>query len=243
MKKNYFKQETAIVIPCYKVKKHVLKVIKKALIYSNYVIIVDDHSPLGESNYIKKKVKNKKNLKIIKLTKNLGVGGATMEGYKAAVRIKKVKYIFKIDGDDQMNCSFIPQMVNQLSNGFDYVKGNRFGKYSSFSNMPIIRIVGNIFYSLLSKLSTGYYHIGDTHNGFTGIKIQMCKKIINYNISKEYFFEIDMLFYLNKSKAKVKDIFMKAIYKDEVSNVNYFRAIFLFPLYHFKNIMKRLLNV
>ena len=243
MKNFFFKQETAIVIPCYKVKKHVLKVIKKALIYSNFVIIVDDHSPYGESNYIKKNIKNKKNLKIITLSKNLGVGGATIKGYKEAIKIKKVKYIFKIDGDNQMNCSFIPRMVNQLSNGFDYVKGNRFGEYSSFSNMPIIRIFGNIFFSLLSKLSTGYYHIGDSHNGFTGIKKEMCMKIINYNISKEYFFEVDMLFYLNRSKAKVKDVFMKAIYKDEISNVNYFRAIFLFPVYHFKNIVKRLFNV
>ena len=235
------KNKVAVVIPCYKVKKHIIKVIQKVEKFAKYIIVVDDNSPQNEKKIVKEKYKKKQNLFVISLEKNQGVGGATLAGYKKAIKINEVKYIFKIDGDDQMNHNYMPKMLKILYEGADYIKGNRFKSYLAFHNMPVLRIFGNIIYSFLTKLSSGFYHIGDAHNGYTCIKKDICKKILQFKISKRYFFEPDFLYHLYNLNAKVKDIHMNAIYKNEISNVNYLEAIVLFPLLHIKNFYRRII--
>ena len=235
--------QTAVVIPCFKVKKKIKDVIDHSIKYAKYVIVVDDNCPQRTGYYVKKIYKNKKNLQIIFIKKNLGVGGATIAGLKWVLNNTKTKYLFKIDGDGQMEQKFIPIMRKYLLLKYDYVKGNRFQNYEFLKKMPFFRIFGNILYSLLSKVSSGYYNIGDVHNGFIGIKSQICKKLIKNNISKRFFFEPDILFHLYKYSARIKELSMPAVYKDEESNINYFSAITLFPIYYIKNFFKRILLV
>ena len=59
----------------------------------------------------------------------MGVGGATIAGLKWALNNTKTKYLFKIDGDGQMEQKFIPIMRKYLLLKYDYVKGNRFQNY------------------------------------------------------------------------------------------------------------------
>ena len=85
-----------IVIPCYKVKKKIYKVISKSLKYVDKIIIVDDKCPEQTGAYVKKKIKNKKVLVLFN-KKNQGVGGAMKKGYKAAIKlnakiIDEIKY-------------------------------------------------------------------------------------------------------------------------------------------------------
>ena len=235
------KNNTAIIIPCYKVEKLVVQVIEKALKYSNLIIVVDDCSPNGEKELVENHFSDNLDVKVIKLDKNLGVGGATLEGFKYAIKEEKIEYILKIDGDDQMDQSFIPEMIDKLKKRYDYVKGNRFKKYSYFNNMPKVRIFGNVLYSFLAKLSSGYYNINDAHNGFIAIRKNFWKAILKNKVSKIYFFEVDLLYHLKNLNAKVYEIYMPAIYQTEKSNLNYFSAILIFPFYHLKNFLSRVL--
>ena len=235
------KKNTAIIIPCYKVGKLVIQVIEKALKYSNLIVVVDDCSPNGERELVENYFLDNQDVKVIKLDKNVGVGGATLEGFKYAIKEEKIEYILKIDGDDQMDQSFIPEIIDQLQKKYDYVKGNRFKEYSYFCKMPKVRIVGNVLYSFLAKLSSGYYNISDAHNGFIAIRKKICKAILKNNVSKRYFFEVDLLYHLKNLNAKVYEIYMPAIYQDEKSNLNYISAILVFPFYHLKNFLSRVL--
>ena len=62
------------------------------------VFIVDDCCPENTGSYLKKK--KLKKIEILILKKNLGVGGATMIGFKKAIK-NNYDIIFKIDGDGQ----------------------------------------------------------------------------------------------------------------------------------------------
>tara|TARA_B100000795_G_C22804353_1_gene443882 strand:+ start:1125 stop:1985 length:861 start_codon:yes stop_codon:yes gene_type:complete len=228
-----------IVIPCYKVKKKIYKVISKSLKYVDKIIIVDDKCPEQTGAYVKKKIKNKKVLVLFN-KKNQGVGGAMKKGYKAAIKLN-AKIIVKMDGDDQMKPYYIPHLVKDIKEGrAGYCKGNRFFNKSVIKKMPFIRLVGNLLLSFISKFSTGYWNIFDITNGYTAISTSALKKINFANISNNYFFETDILYNLYLKNINVVDVNIPAVYNDSESNLKILNVFYYFLKGNLKNLVNRL---
>jgi hypothetical protein len=171
--------------------------------------------------------------------RNLGVGGATMEGFRVAIA-SNATFIVKIDGDGQMDARLVPIFIECLESGADYAKGNRFFEIESLSSMPRARLIGNVALSFLTKLSTGYWNIFDPNNGFVAINAKVAMALPFEKIAKRYFFESDMLFRLGLLRAVVIDVPMNAIYADEISNLRVFREIPTFLFNHIRNLLKRI---
>ena len=228
-----------IVIPCYKVKKKIYKVISKSLKYVDKIIIVDDKCPEQTGAYVKKTIKNKKVLVLFN-KKNQGVGGAMKKGYKAAIKLN-AKIIVKMDGDDQMKPYYIPHLVKDIKEGrAGYCKGNRFFNKSVIKKMPFIRLVGNLLLSFISKFSTGYWNIFDITNGYTAISTSALKKINFANISNNYFFETDILYNLYLKNINVVDVNIPAVYNDSESNLKILNVFYYFLKGNLKNLVNRL---
>ncbi len=171
---------------------------------------------------------------------NLGVGGAVMVGYQAAIA-DGADIIIKIDGDGQMDPALIPNFIEPILAGeADYTKGNRFFDLELLNRMPRIRVFGNAVLSLMAKLSSGYWNLFDPTNGYTAIHSDVCRRLPFGKISQRYFFETDMLFRLNTLRAVVVDIPMDARYEDEESNLKISAIIFEFLGKHTKNFFKRI---
>lgn len=228
-----------IVIPCYKVKNKISKVIKNSLKFADKIIIVDDKCPQNTGNFVKKKIRNNKIIVLFN-KKNLGVGGATIKGYKIAIKLK-AKIIIKMDGDDQMNPNYIPNLIENLQNGkAGYCKGNRFYNLNVATKMPLIRLLGNIFLSIISKFSTGYWNIFDFTNGYTAISHITLKKISFSNVSNNFFFETDFLHNLYLKNIKVLDVNIPAIYNNSKSNLVISKVFFYFLTGNILNFFKRI---
>ena len=58
-------------------------------------------------------------------------------------------------------------------------------------------------------------------------------------ISKNFFFESDLLNWLYILRAKVKDIPIKSIYDNEKSNINLFSVVLKFPILYIRNFFRR----
>jgi dolichol-phosphate mannosyltransferase len=234
------KPKIAVVIPAYKVAGHILDVINKVGPEVDEIIVVDDYCPELSGQLVKENCRDTR-VSVVKHEKNLGVGGAMVTGYKAALA-KGNQVIIKIDGDGQMDPSLIQKIVYPILSGeADYSKGNRFHNVETILQMPKMRIVGNIVLSFFSKISTGYWQIFDPNNGFTAIHAQALKQIPLDKISERYFFESDMLFRLNLAKAVVVDVPMDASYGEEKSNLSISRTIVEFPIKHLRNFLKRII--
>ena len=228
-----------VVIPCYKVKAHILQVIASIGSEVHTIYVVDDCCPEGSGEYVVSSC-NDLRVKVLKTPENQGVGGAVMTGYQAAI-LDEIDVIVKIDGDGQMDPSMIPEFVSPILLGYaDYTKGNRFFDLEKINKMPKIRIFGNAVLSFMTKLSSGYWDIFDPTNGYTAIHIDVVRHLPLKKISKCYFFETDMLFRLNTLRAVVVDIPMDARYEDEVSNLKAFDIVGDFLLKHCRNLGKRL---
>lgn len=229
----------AVVIPCFKVKKHILDVISSLGSEIDHIYVIDDCCPDKSGQYVMENCIDPR-LKIIFHTENQGVGGAVVSGYLAAIA-DKAEIIVKIDGDGQMDSSQICRLISPILYGeADYTKGNRFFSIEELSLMPKIRVFGNAVLSMMSKFSSGYWDLFDPTNGFTAIHSEVAKSLPFPKISKRYFFETDMLFRLNIMRAVVIDIPMPAKYGDEVSNLKIHKIIGEFLVKHCVNFIKRI---
>ncbi len=229
-------QTIGVVIPSYKVRKFLKKVVTDLPEYIDYIIVIDDACP--EKSF--QVVKGVQKVVFIKHSVNSGVGAAVISGYKKAVELN-IDIVIKIDGDGQMDSSYIPSLILPLIQGqADYAKGNRFRDFKALRAMPKVRLFGNSVLSFLSKIASGYWSIMDPTNGFTAITKETIEILDLDNVSKRYFFESDILINLNINNKVVKDISIPAQYGEEDSSLNVKKIIFQFPPKIIKGFTKRI---
>ncbi len=229
----------AVVIPCYRVKSHILEVLSGIDKDIARIYVVDDACPEQTGEFVKSQVKDKR-VQVLSHQTNQGVGGAVITGYKQAL-LDGMDVIVKIDGDGQMNPELVSTIARPVLEGnADYSKGNRFDSLENLFGMPKIRIFGNAVLSLWSKVSSGYWTITDPTNGFTAIHRKALEAINLDKVRKSYFFESDMLFRLSIANCVVADVPMVAVYGDEKSNLKISKVLFEFPWRHSINFLKRI---
>lgn len=228
-----------VVIPAYRVERHILELIARIDTSVERIWVVDDACPNGSGKLVEANVKDTR-VTVLYNAENLGVGGAVTAGYRAALEAG-ADVVVKLDGDGQMHPEDIATLVRPIELGeADYTKGNRFDSLDDLYLMPRIRIFGNAVLSLWSKISSGYWGVTDPTNGFTGIHRAVLSKLELGKLSKRYFFESDMLFRLNISGAVVEDVALPARYGDEKSNLKIRKVLVEFPLKYTRNLLKRI---
>lgn len=239
---DYQKQHApkiAVVIPCYRVTNHVLDVIANIGMEVSAIFAVDDCCPDGSGDLITKNCTDTR-VHVLRNLQNMGVGGAVLAGYRAAIEAG-ANVIVKIDGDGQMDPALIPVLIAPIVAGeADYTKGNRFFDLEGIRTMPRARLFGNAVLSFMTKLSSGYWDLFDPTNGYTAIHADVARHLPFEKISRGYFFETDMLFRLNTLRAVVADVPMDGQYGDEVSNLKISKIIGEFFIKHVRNFAKRI---
>ena len=229
----------AVIIPSYKVTRHILSVIAGVGPEVSRIYVVDDCCPEGSGRFVQEHNTDPR-VTVLFNEVNKGVGGAVMAGYQAAIA-DGMQILVKIDGDGQMDPSLIKQFAAPINSGrADYTKGNRFFDLEKIARMPKIRIFGNAVLSFLTKFSSGYWSSFDPTNGYTAIAASTAAQLPMHKISNRYFFETDMLFRLNTIRAVVLDIPMDAKYEDEVSNLKISKIMGEFLFKHLRNFCKRI---
>lgn len=229
----------AVVIPCYKVTRHVLGVIAAIDDAVTAIYCIDDACPDGSGRLIEDAGTDPR-VKVLFHARNLGVGGAIKTGYRAAIA-DGMDILVKIDGDGQMDPTLLPDFVTPIADGHaDYTKGNRFWNLTHIRRMPRLRRVGNLLLSFLAKASSGYWQVFDPTNGYTAIHAKVASHLPLDSISDRYFFETDMLFRLNTVRAVVQDVAMDAQYGDEQSNLKIGHVVGEFAVKHVRNTFKRI---
>ena len=221
----YKKKSIALVIPCYKVSNIINKVIKDLPSFIDNIYVVDDKCP--QNSVYKIKSKSKKIKKIYRRT-NGGVGAAVKDGYRCSLRDQN-DITVRIDGDGQMDLKLIKYFIDPIVyNKAEFTKGNRFAELTFIKKMPVSRIVGNIFFSLVGNFIVHNTKIFDFLNGYTSINNKALRKVLKTNLDDDFFFDTALIYQLSKLKIKILDIPMKAKYENEKSNINVFKTGFSF---------------
>ncbi len=200
----------AIVIPTYKARRTIERVVAQALANANLVIVVDDACPEHSSDLVRG-IDPRVHVLVHEI--NRGVGGATKTGMSEAIRLG-ADYIVKIDADAQMDVSYIPFMIETLEElpHVDLVKGNRFADPATLRSMPLPRLIGNAITTLLVKFSSGYWTIVDPTNGFIAVRPDVLRQTDLDRLADRYFFETDLLCAFGLRRRVVAEVEMPAIY-------------------------------
>lgn len=229
----------AVVIPCYKVRRHILGVIAGIGPVVDQIYCVDDKCPEDSGGLIEQSCDDPR-VRVVRHEENQGVGGATLTGYRAAIAAG-ADVLIKIDGDGQMDPDLIELFVAPIAEGrADYAKGNRFHNIEDTRGMPAIRVFGNACLSFITKLSSGYWTVFDPTNGYTAIERTVAGRMVDRPVARRYFFESDMLFHLYMERAAVADVPMPSRYGDEESNLRIGKIFMSFALSNLRNMFRRI---
>ena len=229
--------KVAIIIPCYRVERHIADVIRGIPSHFRAIICVDDASPDGSVAAIEALTDSR--VTIVRHEKNRGVGGAMKTGYAEAMRLG-AQICVKMDGDGQMNPDDLDDLVAPLlEDAAEYSKGNRFVDLRALRKMPTRRLLGNAFLSFTSKLACGYWNMLDVSNGFTAAKSERLARMDFTKLSDRYFFETSVLIEINILRATVADVEMPARYGDEESSLRITRVASTFPPLLLRGLFRR----
>jgi glycosyltransferase involved in cell wall biosynthesis len=229
----------AVVIPCHRVTKTILDVLRGIGPEVERIYVVDDRCPDGTGDLVEGQCRDPR-VQVLRHETRLGVGGATLTGWGQALR-EGAGIVVKLDGDGQMDPALVPRLVAPIRAGeADYTKGNRFWRLDDVEPMPRGRIVGNAVLSFLTKFSTGYWDVFDPTNGFVAIHARVLELLPLDKIAQGWFFESDVLFRLNTVRAVVAEIPMAARYGNEASNLRPARVAGPFLAHHAVNFGKRI---
>lgn len=201
--------DSIIIIPTYNEKENVEKMIRKvfSLSFSCHALIIDDGSPDGTADIVKKLQKEfPDKLFIEERQGKLGLGTAYIHGFRWAIN-KKYDYIFEMDCDFSHNPEDLSRLYYACSmDGNDVAIGSRYIKGANVVNWPLGRVVMSYYASVYVRIITGM-RIKDTTAGFMCYRRNVLETIPLAQIKFiGYAFQIEMKYTAWKCGFKIKEV-------------------------------------
>jgi dolichol-phosphate mannosyltransferase len=187
--------DSLVIIPTYNEKENIEKIIRKVfnLNFPFEILIIDDGSPDGTADIVKKLQLEYSGLHLEERKGKLGLGTAYIHGFKWALK-HDYSYIFEMDADFSHNPEDLYKLRTACISGADVAIGSRYVKGVNVVNWPMSRVLMSYFASMYVRLITRI-NIQDATAGF-----KCYKKIVLQTIPMDkikfvgYAFQIEMKF-------------------------------------------------
>ena len=230
----------AVVIPAYEAERLIGATLAGIPGFVSQVIVVVDGCRDGTARVVAEAAAADPRIVCVDHEVNRGVGAAMRSGYQRALA-DGAMIVAKMDADGQMDPAALSALLLPVALGrADYSKGNRFAHSREIRSMPAARLIGNAALSLLTKLSTGYWNLLDSTNGYTAISREALTVIDFERLDDRFFFESSMLIELSLARAVCADVAIPARYGDESSHLSVVRSAGEFALKHAQAFGRRL---
>lgn len=223
----YRDKTIAVIVPAYNEEKLIGKVLETIPIFIDHIIVVDDASSDRTGEVVRTHQQEDSRIIYLCHTKNEGVGGAIVTGYKWA-RDNEISISVVMAGDAQMDPKDLPKLLDPVVDGeVDYSKGNRLFTGRAWRVIPKTRYLGNAVLSFLTKIASGYWHVADSQSGYGAVSLEVLKTIDLDSIYKRYGMPNDFLVKLNVYHFRVRDVPVNPIYGiGERSGIKIYKVVF-----------------
>lgn len=186
-----------VIIPTYNEKENISDMLEKVLSLNPEfdILIVDDNSPDGTADIVKKfQAKNKKRVFLIERPGKMGLGTAYIEGFKFALE-SEYDLIFEMDCDFSHNPDDLIKLSKECEEGrADICIGSRYIIGVNVVNWPLSRILMSFFAGVYVRFITGI-PVRDVTAGFICYSKKVLEKLPFEEISfVGYAFQIEMKF-------------------------------------------------
>jgi dolichol-phosphate mannosyltransferase len=201
--------DTLVIIPTYNEIENIEDILRVVfdLEKSFHVLIVDDGSPDGTSDVVKKlQYEFPKRLHIEERTGKLGLGTAYIHGFKWALE-REYKYLIEMDADFSHPPTSLIELYEACEKeDADLSVGSRYVSGVNVVNWPMSRVLMSYFASIYVRWITRI-PVKDTTAGFVCYHRRVLEKI---NLEKinfvGYAFQIEMKFTAWKLGFKIKEV-------------------------------------
>lgn len=160
--------DSLVIIPTYNEKENIEKILRVVFSLKKdfHVLIVEDNSPDGTADIVKRLMKEFPDRLFIEERKGkLGLGTAYIHGFKWALA-RGYGYIFEMDADFSHNPEDLIKLYNACATqGADVSVGSRYIKGVNVVNWPMGRILMSYYASAYVRLVTRI-KVRDTTAGF-----------------------------------------------------------------------------
>ncbi len=198
-----------VIIPTFNEIENIERIIKRVFSLKNHfhVLIVDDGSPDGTADVVKRLMLDYPNSLFIEERKGkLGLGTAYIHGFKWSLA-RNYEYIFEMDADFSHN----PKDLNRLlyacyNEGADMSVGSRYVKGVNVVNWPIFRVILSYYASVYVRFITKM-PVKDSTAGFVCYSRKVLETI-NFDKIKfiGYAFQIEMKFKTFQRGFTIKEV-------------------------------------
>ncbi|HUD04945.1 MAG TPA: glycosyltransferase [Patescibacteria group bacterium] len=166
-----------VIIPTYNEKGNIERIIpvveevfKEVKNYDMGILVVDDSSPDGTAEIVKGLMKQYDNLHLLVGQKN-GLGAAYLRGMTYAINELNADVMFEMDADFFHDPKKIPDFLQKIDEGNDFVIGTRYSKGGSIpANWGIHRKIMSVWGNLLIRMILMRFSIHDWTGGYRAIK-------------------------------------------------------------------------
>lgn len=162
-----------VIIPAYNERESIVSTVDSVVRAGYDYVVVNDGSTDDTLDICRKK-----NINVLNLPQNLGIGGAVQAGHKYAQQYG-YDIDVQVDGDGQHDPAYIYKLVDRIIAGADLVVGSRFLEQTEGFQSSFLRRVGITWLSGVIKLVT-HQRITDPTSGFRACNVRaidlFCKK-------------------------------------------------------------------
>lgn len=207
--------KVVIIIPTYNERENIgplIEVIENEIFpqiknHEMHILVVDDSSPDETHKIVQEKMKDFTNLHLV-IGGKQGLGAAYIRGMDYAVNQLGAEVIFEMDADFSHDPKKIPEFLEKIDQGYDFVVGSRYIKGGSIpENWGIHRKLFSITGNLMVRIILGRLRIHDWTSGYRAIRKEVFQKTLEklYGFAG-YTFQVVLLYNALKNGAKVVEV-------------------------------------
>lgn len=215
-------------IPCYNCENQITRVIdqlqaKNSYKYFDEILLIDNRSKDNTINNSVEKIKssNIDNIKVLKNSENVGLGGTHKVAFNYAKQ-NNASHVAVLHGDDQGSIADLIKILDSKEHEqYDCCLGSRFNRHSKLIGYSKFRIFGNWVFNLIFSLSAGKI-ITDLGSGLNIYKVSAIRDDRIIKFSNDLTFNCYMLLFSISQKQTIKFFPITWREDDQISNVKLF---------------------
>lgn len=172
-----------------------------------HYLVVDDSSPDGTGEAVLEYAKTHKRVQLLSGKKE-GLGRALLRGMTHAVESMDADVLIQMDADLSHDPKVLPQFLEKIDQGFDFVVGSRYIKGGAIpENWGINRKIYSVFGNSVVRFGLGFVQVHDWTGGYRALRkeyfIKNKEQLSKYT---GYVFQIAFLHKAIVQGAKVTEV-------------------------------------
>ena len=171
------------------------------------ILVVDDNSPDGTADAVRKVMMRYPNLYLI-TGKREGLGAAYIRGMNYALNTLEAEVLMQMDADFSHKVEDVPRLIAALEEGADFVIGSRYVKGGKIpENWGFLRVMISRWGNRCARYLAGLNPIRDCTAGFRVIRASLLRKLpLNALNVQGYGFFVVFLSHAVRNQAIVKEV-------------------------------------